>query len=155
LVKIGIACELIDVVYLICLENLDIPSRFQLKYKTINQGYAVMKTQYTAVLLGALALGLSAGASASEHHTALALEHAASAAAHGQDGHAEQALKHAEEALKHAEAAEKDHADAHVHATTAVKHLKEAIEHAKKGHADVSANHAQEASAHLRQSIEQ
>ena len=62
-----------------------------------------MKLKFIAVLIGALALGLSSQSNATEHHTAQALEHSAMATAHGQDGHAEQLLKHAEEGLKHAD----------------------------------------------------
>ncbi|MGZ8239241.1 MAG: small metal-binding protein SmbP, partial [Methylobacter sp.] len=46
-----------------------------------------MKLKFIVVLMGALALGLSSQANATEHHTAQALEHSAMATAHGQDGH--------------------------------------------------------------------
>lgn len=54
-----------------------------------NQGRTIVKLNYTAALMGALALGLGTQSNATEHHTAQALEHSAMAAAHGQDGHAD------------------------------------------------------------------
>jgi hypothetical protein len=112
----------------------------------------VMKPMSSIFSVGVLALFLSAPVTATEHHTAQAMEHAGMAEAHGEDGHAKVLLKHAEESLKHAQASEKQHAEQHQHMSEAVKHLKEAIQHAKANHADVATKHIQEALVHMRQS---
>lgn len=111
-----------------------------------------MKYIPTTFAIGVLALFLNAPVSASEHHTAQAIEHAGMAKAHGEDGHTKVLLKHAEESLKHAQASEKQHAEQHAHMTESVKHLKQAIEHAKAGHADIATKHVEEALMHIRQS---
>ena len=119
----------------------------------INQyGDYAMKPISSIFAASVLALFLNAPSSATEHHTAQAMEHAGMAQGHGEDGHAKVLLKHAEESLKHAQASEKEHAEQHKHMSEAVKHLKEAIQHAKADHADVATKHVKEALVHMRQS---
>jgi hypothetical protein len=119
---------------------------------SINMEIIAMKPVSSIFAMSVLALFLSTPVTATEHHTAQAMEHAGMAQGHGEDGHAKVLLKHAQESLKHAQASEKEHAEQHKHMSEAVKHLKEAIQHAKADHADVATKHVEEALVHMRQS---
>jgi len=98
-------------------------SKAKYRPELINQyGDYAMKPISSIFAASVLALFLNAPSSATEHHTAQAMEHAGMGQGHGEDGHAKVLLKHAEESLKHVQASEKEHAEQHKHMTTGMRY---------------------------------